>query len=606
MTQRIQPSLVLNGAEVLNFYRTWSYLRLGSLVPSGIEAGPVGCVCPALWRDVGSPVFVSPAADPAPWYDAAHPESADFLGALVYDAEGLDASMVTREFDALTGDGARLARQRTGPFEITFRAWLVARTDDGMTYGRLWLANRLASCMACDVRSATVRLACPPDNGSDDARGRFSVYGVGLSAGVTPVERPLVVECPYLLDVEWSMVAEDGYLYTDPVAAVGTRLLVPQDFIDTATPDSIAAGLWVATNAVVTAGQFKSSNVAAAAALKRVGVAAPGDRTTWRNVAVTAKHHTGSSVGSYIFAVAGRLQNAGTADESYLMAHLTAGSGLTIYGVRGGTTSTILTTVAAAVAINTDYWLRLVVVDDNVTAEHWTTDPALGGAPAATQSGTMSADQAANHPQGGVGIVSWVASQAAAYADDFRVVELPGPADEYLGRAPADGSDWLGNAATPIAVPETCTTLAAPSSGERGAVVTIAAGPARPVSDVVIHADPASYPTDLSWPGEFEYPMSGTGDPILPMTGAAPPGVLVTEVPAGATLVVDTARRAATLTVDGVDTDAAYLLGAPAGSAFGWPIATWCDDERVCVQPLGFGSDDGTATVTVQTRTRQR
>lgn len=607
MTQRVQPSLTLNGVEVLNGYRTWRYVNL--LAVPGLNAAAEGCICPALLRDLGSPTFVSPAADPAPWYDGTA-SAADFLGAILTDVEGLDASMVTRGDEELAGDGARLARQRTGPFRLTFRAWLVARTDDGMAYGRLWLANRLASCAACDVSSATVRLACPPDNGSDDTRAKYTVYGLGLTAGLAPTDRPEVVECPYLLSVEWEMVAEDGYLYTDPVASLASRILVPQDWTDAAGVDTIASGLWAQSGGVTIAGGTYVPVVAAANTLTRQGVAAAGDRTQWRNADLTVKHRTGTSIASYSIGLAGRIQAALTTGETSLIATVRqATSDLVLFSARYQGTELVQaaapTALVTGLVISTDYWLRMVMRDEVVVVEHWLSDPQLGGAPNTTATVSLDANLAAMHAQGQVGVRSWAPIQAAARADDFRVEELAGPAVEFMG-ATTVAPDWLGDAAAVVPVPTHCAALAVVNAGERGAVVTITAGALRDVTDVVIHADPSSYPSDEAYPSQYDYPMAGTGLPELPFDGSAPLGILVRRVPAGATLVVDTARGAATLTQNGLVTDGGYLVGALDGGAFGWPRADWCAASRVCVSPLSYGSDDGTALVTVQTRTRQR
>lgn len=605
MTQRVQPSLTLNGVEVLNGYRTWRYVNL--LAVPGLTAAAEGCICPALLRDLGSPTFVSPAADPAPWYDGTA-SAADFFGAILTDVEGLDASMVTRGDEELAGDGARLARQRTGAFRLTFRAWLVARTDDGMAYGRLWLANRLASCAACDVSSATVRLACPPDNGSDDTRAKFTVYGLGLTAGLAPTDRPEVVECPYLLSVEWEMVAEDGYLYTDPAASLASRFLVPQDWTDGASVDTIASGLWAQSGGVTVAAGAFVPVVGQNNKLTRLGVSAVGDRTQWRNVDLTFKHTTGTGIGGYTCAVAGCIQDPLLATETALLATVRqATSDIVLLSERPGSNVVAGGPLAlnTALAISTTYWLRMVLRDDTATVEHWLTDPALGGTPNTSFELTLDANIAAMHPQGGVGVREWIPVQAAARGDDYRVVELEGPVGEFLGNASA-WPDWLATSAVPIAVPEHCAPLAVVNAGERGAVVTIVAGTARDVTNVVIHSDPSSYPSNESYPSPYDYPMDGTGLPELPFGGSPPGGILVRRVPAGATLVVDTARGAATLTQNGLVTDGGYLIGAPDGDAFGWPRATWCNASRVCVSPLSYGSDDGTALVTVQTRTRQR
>lgn len=53
------------------------------------------------------------------------------------------------------------------------------------------------------------------------------------------------------------------------------------------------------------------------------------------------------------------------------------------------TTLATSSNLAAAITATTNYWLRVVVVGNDVTAEHWLTDPLLGGSPARTVTHTL-------------------------------------------------------------------------------------------------------------------------------------------------------------------------------------------------------------------------
>lgn len=403
----MRPEALLNidGAEFANGYRAWIYLRAG-LAP--IEAGPVGCVCSALLRDLGSPTLTVPSGagggQAAPWYVASEPESADFLGIMLTDVEGLDSSSTVSEVTDAGLGGGNASRQIEGPRELVFRAWLMAATDDGLEYGRRWMIDRLAQCDPCGTSSITLRTACPPGDGSDDARGKWTLYGVVMTAPPAPTNRPEVDACPYLDEVEWTMTATDPWLYADPVACVA------------------------------------------------------------------------SSVGAPVTLV----------------------------------------------------------------------------------------------------------PQAAG---------------------PMPALQWLGLTGAQPAAHE-CV-VAAPKVGRTAPVVTIIAGTARPVTCVAISDDSGVWPSGQLFPSDALFPSDGDAAPLLPTNGSPPRAVIVT-VPAGGTLVVDAGRRVATLTVDGVASDGSYLLAAPDGAGYGFPDVGWCAAGRVAVTPLGWCSDDGTATILIQSRNRQR
>lgn len=227
MSTPILPSLVVDGLEVLNGYRTTAYLNLGLLNDSRIEHAGALC-CSVLWRDLDSPQFTTPALDDAPWYTAAEPESGSFLGGYV-TGEVADAP-IERPFEQRAGDGANLGIERVSSRTLTFKATLFGATPAALQYGLRWLAGRLATTSECASHSVTLRFACPPEDGSDDGRSRYTLYDVALDATIRDTTEQVENAgfTPWAV-IEWTMVAADGWLYTDPSDCLASRLLVPED-----------------------------------------------------------------------------------------------------------------------------------------------------------------------------------------------------------------------------------------------------------------------------------------------------------------------------------------------------------------------------------------
>lgn len=233
------PYLKFGDVEIANVARTVEYLRNGL----GSARGPwelSDCgVCPVLYTldsdDCTPATFVSPAADPAPWYDATQPGASTFLGITLLDMSGYD-STVTREVSPRTQGlgGAAFSGQRRNPRTWKFRAALVSADDVGAEYGLKWLTKALqaSSCSTCDTGNLTVRLVCPPENCTDDTLGQWMSYDVVLTEGPTEVEKyapgggqDALYGCRDLVIVEWTMVAGNPLLYKPPVQCLSPEIL---------------------------------------------------------------------------------------------------------------------------------------------------------------------------------------------------------------------------------------------------------------------------------------------------------------------------------------------------------------------------------------------
>lgn len=232
------PYAAYCGVEVGNAARTFEYLRNG-LGSDHWELGD-GPLCGVLYRLNGGTcmapeVFVSPAADPAPWYDAAEPGAPSFLGVVLLDLSGYDSTITRVVSPRIQGlGGASFSGQRRTPRTWKFRAALISADDDGAEYGLRWLTHVLetTACASCDTCDLTVRLVCPPADCSDDTRGEWISYDVALTEGPKEVEtwapRPspmqdILAGCRDVVIVEWSMVAGNPFLYKRPIECLAAE-----------------------------------------------------------------------------------------------------------------------------------------------------------------------------------------------------------------------------------------------------------------------------------------------------------------------------------------------------------------------------------------------
>lgn len=226
------PYLDYCGVEVANSARTVAYIRNGLMRSAGgqIELGD-GDLCGVLYRlNASAPVFTSPVADPAPWYDPAEPGASSFLGLVMLGIKGYDSTIARAVTNRITGlGGGTFGGQHRLPRTWSFRAAMISSDDVGAEYGLRWLTAALQSacddCAACDL---TVRLSCPPADGSNDDLGKWTSYDVALIDGPHEVE-PFINQyadadnmagCRDVVIVEWTMQAGNPFLYKPPVACL--------------------------------------------------------------------------------------------------------------------------------------------------------------------------------------------------------------------------------------------------------------------------------------------------------------------------------------------------------------------------------------------------
>lgn len=207
--------LSVNGTEVANNARTVAYLQLGLAGPEfqATTMTPCTTLLDLAFPGTGPQVFVSPAVDGAPWYDPAVPASADYLGLLILEMEGLDITSGRDMTAAVGGVGSILGPAVLDGRTMAVSGWVLSASCAGMEYGRRWLGEALAGalCDDCEGDYADVLLTC----GDDDSEP-WRMWDVGLSSfTLQPDDSPA---CCFVREVRFTMLAADPYLYRPAVS----------------------------------------------------------------------------------------------------------------------------------------------------------------------------------------------------------------------------------------------------------------------------------------------------------------------------------------------------------------------------------------------------
>lgn len=224
------PYLEWCGTELANAARTIEYLRLGLADSAqGYWDLGEGDLCQVLYRDAAFDVQPAsgPAGDPAPWYDPTERGSSSFLGMVLLAVEGYDSTLqrTVPQVGRISPRSASGQSRRSRTWK--FRGALVSADSSGAEYGLRWLtdvlqASQCDTCAACDL---TVRLVCPPADGSNDALGRWTSHEAVLVSGPSEVEqfapRPQTLEntlagCRTVTVVEFEIATGNPWLYREP------------------------------------------------------------------------------------------------------------------------------------------------------------------------------------------------------------------------------------------------------------------------------------------------------------------------------------------------------------------------------------------------------
>lgn len=133
----------------------------------GFEPVCLQCACPVL--TLGE-TYLDPETDDAPWFQAASPQSAEFLGAT---ATLLNLTTpVSRSQEPRTRHGGFPSPQRLLPRLLQVEARLYASSAAGMEWGRRWFTDVLSG--DCGGGSDAMFLPyCPSDDQEEDSVYRF-------------------------------------------------------------------------------------------------------------------------------------------------------------------------------------------------------------------------------------------------------------------------------------------------------------------------------------------------------------------------------------------------------------------------------------------------
>lgn len=241
---RLQPWLTLGGIEVVNGIRTLQYLDAALAGPgfsvdkqNAAGAGPgysniygntyqadlspaenLACFCSQITKRSGQNNYQRPSYDPAPWYDPANADSADFLG--IFPDEIDLHPIAGRDVHQRVPFGASIGPSRPKARVVSVKGTMYAASDAGMAYGERWLATRLngGGCAAgCAPDELGVLLTCNA-NGFRTLKKAGGVDGP-IYGGISNVRRCL------LQTVGFQLITGNPYLLGDPVDAVDATLL---------------------------------------------------------------------------------------------------------------------------------------------------------------------------------------------------------------------------------------------------------------------------------------------------------------------------------------------------------------------------------------------
>lgn len=179
------------GVELGNDNRVLTYLRRGlaggqwqvqlrdPLLPEGdcgytdIYEDPYEELCPfspenlaCFCAPTSEDSYVSPSYDPAPWYDAARPESGDFLG---FQPTAIDIPpSLSHSVTPRARAGAVIGRMRRGHRVATVAGFLYATSPQGLSWGERWITDQLRGTEdSCAPDLLRILPACPDELDTD-------------------------------------------------------------------------------------------------------------------------------------------------------------------------------------------------------------------------------------------------------------------------------------------------------------------------------------------------------------------------------------------------------------------------------------------------------
>jgi hypothetical protein len=189
--------------------------------------------------------YEDPVSDPAPWYSASDPLSADFVGLLPLDVEGLEGDMREALATQRHGDGGYISRVRRPIREVRVTALLIANSNAGLEYGMDWLRGTLnagnrgpvygapaafeapdfidinAQC-SDDRRDLTFYEACPVGSATEAKMYRTLRRATCVDAP-TPLQK-IERSSGYMYRVEFTFSSGDPFVYSQESAPIEADL----------------------------------------------------------------------------------------------------------------------------------------------------------------------------------------------------------------------------------------------------------------------------------------------------------------------------------------------------------------------------------------------
>lgn len=221
--------LTLSGNEIVNTARAQAYAAgVESSDTSCGSGGSVGCSCPGLGQAIegdGFEGYTDPVIDQAPWIEPTVPTSAEFLGVVGLEAEGLSNGTMTRTPTPLASHGSNIGVARANHREVTWTVVLVARSQAGLSYGLSWLSSALrdSGCGSaeCWGGEACVFSWCPSSEGEGDVAQRL-LYDTGLLEGPTVTQEFHAHGDMWFATVEFTLVHGVPWVFSLPYIHLDT------------------------------------------------------------------------------------------------------------------------------------------------------------------------------------------------------------------------------------------------------------------------------------------------------------------------------------------------------------------------------------------------
>lgn len=164
-------------------------------------------------RWIGTSPSDNSLGDPAPWWNAAAPESDEFMGFVVDDINGLREVPFSRQQYQRGGfpGGSVIGGARSIAREITFSVTAVATTTRGLTYGTRWLGEQLLTLQRMCGSSSVIIRDRPVE--VDGAVGSWVLYEAGTTT--PPIWTTDPGDCA-MASATFTITCGDSCLYGPP------------------------------------------------------------------------------------------------------------------------------------------------------------------------------------------------------------------------------------------------------------------------------------------------------------------------------------------------------------------------------------------------------